>query len=95
MTDDELRLKMEADAIASRIYLRANKPTQQPASSVDAVPPIPATCEDLPRVVVADIRIPWNSMARLVVQALLLIVLVSVAAAGLVGLLLYLYMLAV
>ena len=96
MNDQELQTKADADAIANRIFVDyqardalpkslLSASSQVPQSSTSSPPhplPIPA-CS--PGVVICDVRVPWNSVARMVAQVVVAFVLLALALAGLIG----------
>ena len=93
MNDRELQTKADAAAIANRIFVdyqardalpksspETSSKVPQPATSSPPHPlPIPACSSG---VVICDVRVPWNSVARLVVQAAAAFILLALALSG-------------
>ena len=94
MNDQDLQLKLDADSIANRLfvdYSSAKKPQllpppHRPVRSVPIPEKAPEQTQQIPAcssgLVVTDIRVPWNSVARLVAQAVAAFILLALAISG-------------
>jgi hypothetical protein len=61
------------------------EPTPQPA-------PLPRSCQPLERVIISDIRLSWNCVARLAIQFVLMSFLVASFVVGIVSLIVFVCM---